>query len=693
MTRRAGVISALLSLLLVAQPSSRERVGPVEDGGFLLSNGWRLKPAGKQVPVDTLPMASALSPDGKYLLVLNAGYNPPSISVLDVASVKEVSRTPVADAWLGLTFAPKGDLVYVGGGSQAAVFEFSFSAGKLQPTRTFPVVEAGKRTNRDFIGDVAFSPDGRLLYAAELYQNSIAVINPQSGRVIDRFKTGRRPYRILFHPDGRTFFVSCWADGMVLRQETENGNVASKFLLAPHPTDMIWVPGKAKPELEEETNPYVARIFVVASNTNGVRVLGVTEANEAQPSEAISLGLSPLQPAGMTPSGLALDAARSRLFVACSDENAAAVVDISQAHGRVLGYIPTGRYPTAARALVDGRLVVLNGKGSPAGTASFIEPFSPDDLEAYTKTVLQNTPYRDSKLEDAATEEGGPVPAWPGDPTPIRHVVYVVLNQGLTYDQVLGDVKEGDGEASLARFGQAVTPNLHKLAREFVLLDNFYVNGDALADGYNWSVAALAPDYVQKLWPASAAGRRDRNGFEEGEPAAIPPAGYLWTNARNAGVSLGNYASARPGAETWESFLKDLAGFEKTGQMPSLVLVRLTSGNMADNDLALGRIAGGLSRSRFWPETAIFVLEAHTGMGPDHVDPHRAPALVVSPYVKRHSVASAMYNTTSMLRTLELIAGLQPMTQFDAAARPMSLCFQATPDTAPYVEATGGAPR
>jgi hypothetical protein len=158
-------------------------------------------------------------------------------------------------------------------------------------------------------------------------------------------------------------------------------------------------------------------------------------------------------------------------------------------------------------------------------------------------------------------------------------------------------------------------------------------------------------------------------------------------------VSLGNYASAGPGAETWESFLKDLAGFEKTGQMPRLVLVRLTSGNMADNDLALGRIAGGLSRSRFWPETAIFVLEAHTGMGPDHVDPHRAPALVVSPYVKRHSVDATMYNTTSMLRTLELIAGLQPMTQFDAAARPMSLCFQATPDTAPYVEATGGAPR
>jgi YVTN family beta-propeller protein len=681
MTRRTVVISALVSLLLAAQPSPPERAGPTRDGGYLLNTGWRLKPAGVQAPVDTLPMASALSPDGKYLLVLNAGYNPPSISVLDVASLKEVSRTPVADAWLGLTFAPKGDLVYAGGGAQAAVFEFSFAAGRLQPARAFPVVEAARRTWRDFVGDVAFSPDGRLLYAAELYQNSIAVINPQSGRVIDRFKTGRRPYRILFHPDGKTFFVSCWADGMVLQHETETGNVAARFLLAPHPTDMVWVPGRAKPELEEETNPYVARIFVTASNTNGLRVLGVTEGNQVQLSESVNLAMTPLQPAGMTPSALALDAARGRLFVACSDENAAAVVDVSAAHGRVLGYVPTGRYPTALRVLADGRLVVLNGKSS---TASFIEPFDQDGLEAYTRTVLQNTPYRDSKLEDAGTEDGNPVPSWPGDPTPIQHVVYVVLNHGLTYDQALGDVKPGNGDASLARFGEAVTPNLHKLAREFVLLDNFYVNGDELADGYNWSVAALASDYVQKLWPASAARRRDRYDFEEGEPAALPPAGYLWTNARNAGLSTGNYASARPGSETWENFLKDLAGFEKTGQMPRLILLRLAARSMADNDAVLGRIVAGVSSSRFWPATAIFVLAAHTGNGPDHVEPHRAPALVISPYVKRHSVDSTMYNTTSMLRTVELLAGLQPMTQFDAAARPLWRCFQAAADTAPY---------
>ncbi|RPI09168.1 MAG: YncE family protein, partial [Acidobacteriales bacterium] len=268
--------AVLLTVSLCSQPAPREQVGPVEGGAFLMNDGWRLKPAGKQIPLDTLPLASALSPDGKYLLVMNAGSNPPSVSVLDTAAAKEVGLTPVTDAWLGLALSPKGDRLYVGGGSQAAVFEFSFAAGRIAPTRTFPVVEPQKRTNRDFIGDVVLSPDGRLIYAAELYQNSIVVINPQSGRVIDRFKTGRRPYRILFHPDGKSFFVSCWADGMVLRHETETGNVQSKFLLAPHPTDMIWVPGKPKPALEGETTPYVARIFVAASNTNSVRVLGVT---------------------------------------------------------------------------------------------------------------------------------------------------------------------------------------------------------------------------------------------------------------------------------------------------------------------------------------------------------------------------------------------------------------------------------
>jgi len=525
----AGAWLILLAAILVSQPSPREQVGPVP-GGYLLNSGWTIRPAGKQTPLDTFPMSMALAPDGKHLLVLNAGYRPPSISVLDLASAAEIGRTPVPDGWLGLAFAPNSELVYAGGGSQAAVFEFRFRNGRLEPARTFPVVPEEKRTHRDFIGDVAFPPAGRLLYAADLFQDSIVVINPQSGRVIERFKTGRRPYRILFHPDGKSFFVSSWTDGAVYHHNADDGALLSRVRLAPHPTDMVWREGKAKQDEGEEDKKseswYSARLFVAAASTNTVQVVGVSDSKVLRVVESVNVALTPRQPLGMTPSALAVSADGSRLFVACSDAHAVAVADISGARSRVLGFLPTGWYPTAVRSLADGRLVVLNGKGvrsypnpkgpNPTvtttplhlgssgvqyvgllqtGTASFIGPLDEDALERHTKSVYDNSPYRDSKLDDARTGEKNPVPSSPGAPTPIEHVIYIV-KENRTYDQVLGDMKEGNGDASLVLFGEEITPNQHKLAREFVLFDNFYVNSEVSADGHHWSTAAIVSDYV-----------------------------------------------------------------------------------------------------------------------------------------------------------------------------------------------------
>ncbi|MGD0201454.1 MAG: bifunctional YncE family protein/alkaline phosphatase family protein [Bryobacteraceae bacterium] len=739
-----------------------ERVGPHPGGGFLLNSGWRLRPAGKQVPLSTLPMSAALSRDGKYLLVLNGGYLPPSISVLEAASGRELGRTPVADGWLGLTFSPKGDRVYVGGGSQAAVFEFAFANGVLTPARTFPVTPPEKRVWSDFIGDVTFDPAGRLLYAAELFHDSIAVINPQSGTVIERFKTGRRPYRILFHPDGKSFFVSSWTDGSVYHHQADNGSLLERIRLGAHPTDMVWRAGV--PEAPEKPD-WVARLFVAAANTNNVYVVGVTPAKELRHVETINVSMTPWQPAGMTPSALGLSPDGKRLYVVCSDANAVAVVDVSELVSQPLGFIPTGWYPTAVRALGDNRIVVLNGRGPGSfpnplgpnptkapewssaggrahnyvarmqlGSASFIDPPDEAQLAAYTETVLENSPYRDALLEDAGTGPNSPIPARPGGPTPIRHVIYIV-KENRTYDQVLGDLREGNGDPSLVLFGEQVTPNHHKLAREFVLLDNFYVNSDVSADGHNWSTAAIASDYVQKLWPNSYAKRRNRYDYEGQEPTATPPTGYLWTNAASAGVSTRNYGyfvtnrpleaiadgvqveSVRdpvlnhvtnlryrgfdlnyPDVERAKVFLADLAEFEQAGRMPQLIFVRLgndhTSGTapgkiapraaVADNDYALGLIVEAVSKSRFWPETAVFVLEDDAQNGPDHVDSHRSPALVISPWVRRGAVDHSMYNTTSMLRTMELILGLRPMTTFDAGARPMAAAFQSTSDARPY---------
>jgi hypothetical protein len=334
---------------------------------------------------------------------------------------------------------------------------------------------------------------------------------------------------------------------------------------------------------------------------------------------------------------------------------------------------------------------------------------------------MANSAYRDEKLDTP-----NPFP-------PIEHVIYIV-KENRSYDQVLGDMKEGNGDPSLVLFGEKVTPNEHKIARQFVLLDNFYVNGDVSADGHSWSTAAIGTDYIQKMWPNSYANRRNHYDYEEQDPTDAPPAGYLWSSAAGAGISMRNYgymaqnrATAAadgtqvelvrdpalrsvtnlhyrdfdleyPDVERVKVFLADLEEFEKSGVMPRLMFMRLgndhTSGTQrgkltpiamnADNDYALGTLVEAVSKSRFWSSTLICVLEDDAQNGPDHVDSHRSPAFLISPYVRRQAVDSSMYNTASMLRTMELILGLRPMTQFDAAARPMSAAFQATADPAPY---------
>ena len=765
----------LLAALLVSQPKPREQVGPLMNGGALVPNGSVVRPAGTQVALDTMPMSSVVSPDGKYLLVLNGGYKPPSVSVLLAASMKEIGRTPVPDGWLGLTITSNGRLVYVGGGARDAVYEFTFSPeGKLAPARVFSVAaERGKSlppvterepANRNFIGDVKLSPDGRLLYAADLFHDQLIVIETQSGRVSAKLKTGRRPYRILFHPDGKSFFVSSWADGAVSQIRADSGERLDSIRLGPHTTDMVWREKKNRDEAGAGDG-WTGRLFVTSGNTNNVYVVALSENKQMRLVETINVSLYPNQPAGMTPSALAFNADESRLFVVCSDANAVAVADVTEERSHVLGFIPAGWYPTAARGLGDGRLLIFNGRGTRSfpnphgpdptkkvaishlgfrsdgyvgvlqdGSVSVIPPYKEEELAEWSKAVLRNTPYSPRQQETAHAATGNPVPMRPGDPSPIEHVIYIV-KENRTYDQVLGDIGKGNSDPSLVLFNEKIGPNHHKLAREFVLLDNFYVSADVSADGHNWTLAAIAPDYVQRMWPNSYGGRRKHYDYEGGEPAASPPAGYIWNNVLAKGLTMRNYGyfvnlRKEPGAdgrqidtvrdpslaahtnmdyrgfdlnyqdvERAKVFLKDLAQMEKNGQMPRFTIVRLgndhTSGTaagkysplaaFADNDYALGTIVEAVTRTRFWPKTAIFVLEDDAQNGPDHVDSHRSPAYVISPYVKRASIDSTIYNTTSMLRTIELILGLHPMTMWDAGSVPMTNVFQSQANAAPYV--------
>ena len=755
----------LSTAVLQSQRAAQRVVGPQADGSTLLVSGWSLRPAGRQVPLDTFPMASALTPDGKFLVVLNGGYNPPSLQVMDVKTEMVVSKAGVPDGWLGLAMTADGRRLYVGGGSKSAVFEFSLSAaGEVKAERAFEVAPAAERTHQDFIGDVALTPNGRFIFAADLFHDRIVVINPQSGRVIEKYKTGRRPYRILFHPDGQSYFVTSWADGTLYHHETEGGRQLAAMRVAPHPTDMVWRPGTLKDEDDKEL-PYKARIFVAAANTNRVYSIGIDATKEMKLVEVINVSLTPRQPLGMTPSALALSPDKNKLFVVCSDANAVAVADISEAATSVLGFVPSAWYPIAARVLPDERLMIFNGRGPRSypnlegpnptvkpnplhegqravqyvgrlqvGTVSIVDKFDIAKLDEYTATVRANTPYRDAMLDKLAIPDGNPVPSAPGQTSPIQHVIYIV-KENRTYDQVLGDLEKGNADPTLCLFPEKVSPNHHKLAREFVLFDNFYVSADVSADGHNWTTAAIAPDYVQKMWPNSYAGRRKHYDYEGGEPAARPPAGHLWTQAASAGLSLRNYGyyvdnlperggprqvkSVRDGVlgpvtnpnyrafdldytdiDRAKVFIEDFRRLDAAGSVPRLLLMRLgndhTSGTaagkiaplsaVADNDAALGMIVEAVSKTKAWSSTAIFVLEDDAQNGPDHVDSHRSPAFVISPFTRRAGmVDSTLYNTTSMLRTIELILGLHPMTHFDAAAPPMWQAFSSKPDLAPYV--------
>ncbi len=765
----ATICAGCVLCMLRTANTPPERVGPLPGGGFLLNSGWTIRPAGDQVPVGTLPMSMALSQNGKYLVVLNGGYDPPTLSVIDVGEKKIASTTRVPDAWLGLAFAPKTDRLYIGGGSRAMVYEFTLNAdtGVLTNGREFAAVSDLNNKGRAFIGDVVTTADAHLLYAANLMNDTIAVINLQSGRLIDQWKCGRRPYRLLLSPDATQLFESSWADAAVYQYDASSGNEIGKTRVGPHPTDMLWI-NKPAPTEDTETSSFVARLFVTAANTNNVYSFGVTRDLQLNPLESINVSMSPMHPLGMTPSALAVNKEATELYAVCSDANAVAAVDISGAHSVVRGFIPTGWYPTAAHVLENGQLLVVNGKGlgsrpnpdgpnptarnqplyqggpvvAPGyvahiqtGTVSFIAPVSEDDLSAFTKTVIENSPYRDELLAGPVDDPQAQY-FWrtPQHASPIRHVIYII-KENRTYDQVLGDLEKGNGDKSLNLFGESVTPNLHQLAREFVLYDNFYENADVSAEGHNWAAAAIAPDYTIKTWPSNYAGRKKGYDFEGGEAANSPPAGYLWDNAVQAGLAVRDYGDWEtnlplnqvngsrqidkiqdpvmvsrvdmnyrtfdlhyPDVNRAQEFIREWKQFEAENNAPNLMVLRLgndhTEGTkpgaltplalVADNDYACGQIVEAVSHSKLWPSTAIFIIEDDAQNGPDHVDSHRAPAWVLSPYTHRGVLDSTMYNQTSILRTMELILGLRPMTHFDAGARPMFASFSRQADTRPF---------
>jgi YVTN family beta-propeller protein len=777
---KATVRLACLLLLLplqfnstIAQSKAKSPVRKVPGktaAGTLLPNGWTLTPEGAQVPVSDLPLNMVLSDDGRYLLVTTNGAGDQTIDVIDLQIGQSVQTVSVKKSWLGLAFAPDGKRFFVSGGDDNEVMIFDFAGGKAEQSGKIILGGADyhKLSDREraearrkglgefaFPAGIAVTPDGKRLYVAENLTSKVAVIDLATRQVITKIAVGEYPYDCEISGDGGRVYVSNWGARSVAVIDPTSNKVVNNIPVGDHPNDL---------ELTRDGKT----LYVANANSNTVSVVDTARMKEI---EAISTALHPKSPIGSTPNAVALSPDEKTLYIANADNNDVAVIDVARrGNSEVEGFIPTGWYPTSVRVSKDGkRIFVANGKG----VASAANPQGPDPyrgrsqqyigsllkgavsmirlpaktkLSQLTSRVYANSPYTDEMLKGARPpKEKTAIPVRVGAPSPIKHVIYVI-KENRTYDQVLGDMKEGNGDPSLCLFGEQVTPNQHALAREFTLLDNFYVDAEVSADGHNWSTAAYATDYTEKTWPTNYSNRGRTYDYEGSKKVARPTKGYIWDHCKAAGVSYRSYgefigvrdvkveggggqeateAALKAQRENYTSedalqghfsptfppynleitdntridrWLEEFREYEKNGGLPQFQIVRIgnnhTQGtrpgartpraHVADNDLALGRLVEVVSNSKYWATTAIFVLEDDAQNGPDHVDAHRSTAFVASPYTKRGYVDSTMYTTSGMLRTMELILGIPPMSQYDAAATPMFNSFTNKADLTPF---------
>jgi DNA-binding beta-propeller fold protein YncE len=709
-----------------------------------LPNQWSLRPAGRQLILGDFPVNQALHPSGRWLAVLHAGFGEHEVMTVDLQRQKMVARVGIPQAFYGLCFSPDGHFLYASGGEFEVVHAYQFEDGFLFRHKT---VAVAPETTKFIPGGLAVSADGKTLFAAGTWGDAVCMVpldTPDKRLTISLGKESY-PYACTLDPAGNRLFVSLWNRAAVGVIDLGEKRLVGTWPTEKHPTEMALSPdGKT--------------LYVACANSTKVTVLDVASGKAL---ETIACSLYPTAPAGNTPSSLSLTPDGQMLFVANADANNLAVFSVAEpGMAKPLGFIPVGWYPTSVRFNpIDKRIYVANGKGLASqanpqgpnplrrgnrvteqyiaglfrGTLGIIDLPTPARMADYSKQAYACSPLRADQGVTAEPSEGNPIPRKVGDASPIKHVLYII-KENRTYDQVLGDMREGNGDPNLCLFPEAITPNHHLLAREFVLLDNFYCDGEVSANGHEWSMGAYATDFVERVWPLvyRRSAHKKLPYPAEGTVDAIarPAGGYIWDRCAEAGVSYRSYgewisdgktpkdpATARvkaleghfdpwfrgfdldyPDQKRVDRFLEELARFEKEGQMPRLIVLRLpndhTAGTrvdkltptalVADNDLALGRLVEGVSRSKFWNDTAIFVVEDDAQNGPDHVDAHRTVALVISPYTKHDQVDSTLYSTSSMLRTIELILGLKPMSQFDAAARPMYHSFQAQADPRHY---------
>ncbi len=716
---RNRLVFALPALAGAALLATRLVPGPQRDGTTLLPSGWRIRPAGRQVPVGTLPLNLVTLSDGS-ILVTNNGHGENGLMRIDPIAGQVTWRARLPAAWLGLARAGRDwrDTVWASGAVTNRVYRFTWQGGTAWATDSATLADSGARV---FAAGVAVLPRRGLVAVVGNLSDSVYLLDAATLARRAAVGVGHRPYTAV--ADSAHLYVSNWGDSTlsVIDISTSRPIRLSPWFVGPHPSALA-LRG--------------SDLFVALAGTNGVARVDLASGRVR---EQLTVTLAPRAPVGSDPNALALSPDGRTLYVAMAGNNAVAVVRVGRETMRVAGLIPVGWYPTAVTVAADGRtLYVANGKGQGSGanpdgkyignvitgSVSIVPVPDPAALARYTRQVYALSPYSNLGIRPTVRQSDRP--------SQVKHVVYVI-RENRTYDQVLGDLVEGNGDRSLALFNDSVTPNAHAIARRWVLFDNFYVDGEVSADGHEWSDRAFAGEYNEKTWPQIYSDRRAWD-LTDGEDLVNPRDAYLWDAAKRQGLWVVNFGEMTesgdddtssagrgrtnlPGlqditAATYPGFVLSIpdtvragiiadsvASWDRQGRFPDLVIVWLprdhTLGRrasqptpramVAENDLALGRLVETLSRSAAWPSLALFVLEDDAQDGPDHVDAHRSVLLVASPYARQGVVDSTFYTTSSVVRSIGLILSLEPLSQYDAAATPLWNAFSRRSDETAFM--------
>jgi len=731
--KKAFLFLSLISLIFQIQAQIPDELSSRR---VLLPNGWQLTPIGKILPLGDLPLNIAVSPDKKMAAVTNNGESTQTIQLIDVKKSIVTDSVVIGKSWLGLAFSDDGKFLYASGGNDNFIIKYAIR--KMELINADTIILGKPWPEKISIAGIALDDQKKILYVVTKENNSLYAIDLLTKSIVSQTPLGGEGYTCLLSPDKKILYATCWGCDEVVLFDTFHQKITGTIPVGDNPNDMCIT----------SNGLY---LYVANANDNNVSIINTKQGKVI---ETLNTALYPDSPSGSTTNSLALGSNEKTLYIANADNNCLAVFDVSvPGKSKGKGFIPTGWYPTCVR-VAKNKILVSNGKGMTSlpnpygpnpsrrgeevvyqeggkehkikvqyigglfrGTMSIINVPDEEQMGVYSKAVYKNTPYIKSKELVSESSEGNPVPKKVGDPSPIKHIFYII-KENRTYDQVLGDVPEGNGDPDLVLFGEKITPNQHALVKEFVLLDNFYVNGEVSADGHNWTMGAYATDYLEKNWPTSYGGRGGSYPGEGAREVANSKL-FFWDQCKRYSVTYRTYGEfvgddgpSLPVLQSnyckyftpWDQSVRDTVRFRQwkhdfdsllaKNAVPAFSSIRFINDHTeglslnkptpfahnADNDLAVGMFIDYLSHSPVWKESLVLIVEDDAQNGPDHVDAHRSTAYIAGGYIKQGFVDHTAYTTTSLLRTMELILGLPPMTQYDAASNSLWRCFNNTPD-------------